>query len=47
MCLFHHLVVVHGGIAEILGIFPVGIEYRVKGTEWRDAQFGRKRGERV
>ena len=47
LCLFHHLVIVHGGIAEILGIFPDGIEYRVKGTEWRDARFGRKRGERV
>jgi hypothetical protein len=47
LCAFHHLVVVHQGIAEIVGVVPDGLEFRVKGTPWRDARFGRNRAERV
>ncbi|MFT3916801.1 MAG: HNH endonuclease signature motif containing protein [Anaeromyxobacteraceae bacterium] len=47
LCPFHHLVVVHGGIAEVFGRVPDTIEWIVKGRKWVGAEFGRDRSQRV
>ena len=47
LCPFHHLVVVHGGIAEVLGRVPDTIQWIVKGKKWVGADFGRDRSQRV
>ncbi|MFT3916485.1 MAG: HNH endonuclease signature motif containing protein [Anaeromyxobacteraceae bacterium] len=47
LCAYHHLFVVHEGFATITGIFPEAVEFRVNGVVWKDAEFGRRRSERV
>ncbi|MFO0584328.1 MAG: HNH endonuclease signature motif containing protein [Anaeromyxobacter sp.] len=47
LCAYHHLVVVHEGFATIQGRFPDSLEFRVNGVVWKDAEFGRRRSERV
>jgi len=40
-CAYHHLAVIHGGLAEVSGTFPDALEFTVGGKRWVDAKFGR------